>query len=111
MSIKTLSSRIRRLEQKTGSASLSDYYSRLSEEEIEARLLALKLPLHRQAEALAEELGWTVERAQSALDETARLANRHVAGWSDDQIREHLEELCANDAGWRHQIEVWLEDL
>ena len=110
MSIKTLIGRLRRLEVRTGASSLEDFFSGLSDVELEAHLEAIKLPIRHQASALSEQLGWPLERAQTALDETDRLAERQFFGWSDGRLRDHLEELCANDDTWRDQFEIWLEE-
>ena len=110
MSIRTLSSRIRRLEQKSGSSSLAEYYAGLSDEELEADITASKLPLHKQSRALANLLGWTVSRAQAEIDGKMRLAEHSFLGWSDNRIREFLEDACSRHEGMREQFAIWLEE-
>jgi hypothetical protein len=109
MTVKTLIGRLRRLEAKTGASSLEDFFSALSDVELEAYLEAIKLPVRHQASELSEQLGWPLDRAQTALEETDRLAERQFFGWSDDRMREHLETLCADDC-WREQFAIWLEE-
>lgn len=110
MNIRSMSARLNRIERKMSAATSEVFYASLNEDELQAFIDALSLPFSKQAEKLAFDLDWPIQRARSVLDEARRLSARELIGWSEDKLRQYLEDAAAVDPNLHKQFAAWLEE-
>ena len=94
--IRSLNSRLRRLERKGASGSVDDFYGKMSDSELWCLIeMPLSLDDEEEFEYIANELGWTIEKAKgfwAALNRFLPILQRQLRHMSDEQIEAELLE-------------------
>ena len=94
--IRSLNSRLRRLERKGASGSVEAFYGKMSDSELWCLIeMPLGLDDEEEVEYIANELGWSIERAKGfrvALNRFLPTLHRQFRYMSDEQIEAELLE-------------------